>query len=339
MNASVRCPHCGQEVAGNHRYCAACGEPLPAAGRQAKRRDEDRSREAARTVDDYLKAVSTFERMLHGGRTSAVRTLVGRGDALAALGEYEQAEAAYNEALAEEPGRRDVRVALARLHNRTAHYPEAMSLCAALLREDPRDSEVYLVDARARLASGDFKGILDLSERARDNDVASPALTRVAELARRRFREVEAGAAVVQEVFVIHASTRLVAHRSRLFRPNIDSDLVAGTLRAIQDFIQVALLAPEAGAPPLNELKYGSFIVLVESRNHFQVAFVVSGAPDLGLRHAFSESADDIERTFGHVLADWDGTLEHVRGVQQYLERRFFPPAAAGEVEPDAELA
>jgi hypothetical protein len=210
-----------------------------------------------------------------------------------------------------------------------------VALCETLLEEDPKDGEVYLIAARAKLASGHFKGILDLAEKARAHDVVSPALSRVGDLARRRHREVEAGTAVVQEVFAIHSSTRLVAHRSRLFRPTIDSDLVAGTLRAIQDFIQVALVAPEAGAPPLNELKYGSFIVIVESRRHFQVAFVVSGAPDLGLRHSFAEAADDIERQFGDVLEEWDGTLEHVRGVQEYLERRFFfdarGPGEAGE--------
>jgi len=338
MPPVTRCPRCGQEVAAHHRYCPSCGEPLPPAGREAKRRDDHQARDVSRTVDDYLKAVSTFERMLHGGRPSAVRTLVGRGDALAALGEYEQAEAAYHEALREEPARRDARVALGRLYNRTGEYAQAVSVCSKLIAEDPRDSEVYLIAARAQLASGDFKGILELADTARAYEVSSPALARVADLARRRHREVEAGAAVVQEIFVIHSSTRLLAHRSRLFRPTIDSDLVAGTLRAIQDFIQVALLAPEAGAPPLNELKYGSFIVLVESRRHFQGAFVVSGAPDLGMRHAFSEAADDIERMFGEVLADWDGTLAHVRGVQDYLERRFFAGATSGEAAGELDL-
>jgi tetratricopeptide (TPR) repeat protein len=338
MAQTPRCPHCGEELMPNHRYCWACGEPLPAAGRTATRLQTREAAQVSRGVDDYLKAVSTFERMLHGRAPDAARSMAGRGDALAALGEYDAAAQAYRDAIDAEPDRHETKLALARLYNRTARYLEAVRLSDEVLQADPSNREVYLVKARALLASGDFKNIIELAEQARNTNAVSAALTRVAELAKRRYKEVLHSSAIVQEVFVIHSSTRLVAHRSRLFRPNVDSDLVAGTLRAIQDFIQVALLAPEAGAPKMDELRYGSFIVLAESREHFQAAFVVSGTPDGAMRRSFRNAADEIERTFGETLAVWDGTLEHVRGVQLFLEERFFPGLGSGETESELEL-
>ena len=64
---------------------------VPGAGKGASRRDTVDPRAIARSVDDYLKAVSTFERMLHGAAPNSVHSLVSRGDALTALGEYESA--------------------------------------------------------------------------------------------------------------------------------------------------------------------------------------------------------------------------------------------------------
>jgi tetratricopeptide (TPR) repeat protein len=338
MAKPTRCPQCGEAVEPADRYCPACGEPLPTAGKGALRRAGEEGERVARTVDDYLKAVSTFERMLHGSGPNSVRSLLSRGDALTSLGEYDAAVHAYREALKIEPTNFEGKRALARLFNRLARYREAIELCNQAQAEDPKSEEIYLIKARALLASGDFGGIVDLDTAARGEGVASAALSRVADLARRRYREVEASHAVVQEVFVIHRSTRLMAHRSRLFRPQVDSDLVAGTLRAIQDFIQFALMGVEAGAPPLDELHYGSFLVRVESRELFQAAFVVSGTPDPAMRERFGSATDHIASTFGEVLLDWDGSIDEVRGIQAYLDLTFFPELKADEMEGELDL-
>ncbi len=338
MSQTTRCPHCGEAVTAGHRYCPACGEPLPTAGQGARRRDGREGTQVARSVDDYLKAVSTFERMLHGAGQNTVRSLLGRGDALNSLGEYDSAIHAYTDALELEPENLPARVALGRLYNRMARYRDALRVCDEVLARAPTTGEVYLIKARALLASGDFNGIVELDRAAGRAGVASAALTRVAELAKRRYREVQESHAVVQEVFVIHRSTRLLAHRSRLFRPQVDSDLVAGTLRAIQDFIQVALMGPEAGAPALDELRYGSFIVLVESRELFQTAFVVSGAPDNVMRQSFRMATDEVARRFEPVLRDWDGSIDTVRGIQTFLDLTFFGDVKEGEMEAELEI-
>lgn len=338
MSQPARCPQCGESVGPSNRYCPACGEPLPSAGKGAKRRGAEEGERVAKTVDDYLKAVSTFERMLHGSGPNSVRSLLSRGDALTSLGEYEAAVHAYREALKDEPENLEGHLALARLFNRLARYREAVQLCDEAGGANPKNEEVYLIKARALLASGDFGGIVDLDTAARGEGVASAALARVADLARRRYREVQASHAVVQEVFVIHRSTRLLAHRSRLFRPQIDSDLVAGTLRAIQDFIQVALMGVEAGAPPLDELHYGSFLVRVESRELFQTAFVVSGTPDGAMRGRFASATDEIALRFEDVLKDWDGSIEKIRGIQTFLDEAFFPELKVEEMESELDL-
>ena len=338
MSPPTRCPQCGETVEAPHRYCPACGEPLPSAGKGAKRRGAEEGDRVAKTVDDYLKAVSTFERMLHGGGPNSVRSLLSRGDALTSLGEYEAAVHAYREALKAEPGNLQGKLALARLYNRLARYGEAVALCGQARAGDPKNEEAYLIEARALLASGNFGAIVDLDTAARGEGVASAALSRVADLARRRYREVQSSHAVVQEVFVIHRSTRLLAHRSRLFRPQVDSDLVAGTLRAIQDFIQFALMGAEAGAPPLDELHYGSFLVRVESREFFQAAFVVSGTPDRAMRERFASATDEVASRFADVLRDWDGSIDRVRGIQTFLDEAFFPELKVEEMEGELDL-
>jgi tetratricopeptide (TPR) repeat protein len=338
MPEGQRCGHCGEELQARHRFCPGCGEPSPGAGSHVKRKDTRAPETVAKSVDDYLKAVSTFERMLHGSASNSVRSLMARGDALNALGEYESAVQSYRDALEIDSQNLEARLALGRLYNRLARYREAVRISDEVLAKKPANEEVQLIKARALLASGDFKGIVELTARARAAGVTSVALTRVGDLANRRYREVLQSSAVVQEVFVIHGSTRLLAHRSRLFRPQVDSDLVAGTLRAIQDFIQVALMAPDAGAPVLDELRYGAFIVLVESREFFQTAFVVSGTPDRAMRESFGRAADEIASRFKDVLQSWDGTLEHVRGIQEFLDDAFFRDLKEEEMEQELEV-
>ena len=61
MAQPQRCPHCGEAASPNHRYCPACGEPLPSAGPTARRGDARESAQVAKTVDDYLKAAHDGE--------------------------------------------------------------------------------------------------------------------------------------------------------------------------------------------------------------------------------------------------------------------------------------
>src|SRR6267142_4789961 len=156
MAVTLRCSHCGEEVHPRDKYCPACGEPLPAAGKGAPRRDSLDHRAIARSVDDYLKAVSTFERMLHGAAPNSVHSLVSRGDALTALGEYESAVQAYRDALEIDPQQLEAKLALGRLYNKLARYREATRLSDEILSRSPSSEEAYLIKARALLATGDF---------------------------------------------------------------------------------------------------------------------------------------------------------------------------------------
>jgi tetratricopeptide (TPR) repeat protein len=93
-----------------------------------------------------------FDPILFGAQPAA------RGDAMAARGHWERAEAAYTEAIRARPFNRSIRAALTRFHVSRGHLDRSAATLAEAIRLTPDDAELGREFGLALLGAGDRAG-------------------------------------------------------------------------------------------------------------------------------------------------------------------------------------
>ncbi|MCJ2531688.1 MAG: DUF11 domain-containing protein [Candidatus Thermoplasmatota archaeon] len=132
-------------------------------------------------------------------------------------------------------------------------------------------------------------------------------------LIRRRLRAFN-----IEEVFVIATSGILVAHLSRTLTPNKDRDILAGMLKAVQDFVMDAF--SERDETPMRRIEFGRLSILIERGVHHWVAVVFQGKDHAALATRISMVSQQIAMDYGDVLESWTGDMSAVRGIRDLLE-------------------
>ena len=122
----------------------------------------------------------------------------------------------------------------------------------------------------------------------------------------------------VQEIFVLHTNSLVIAHAGTHEEIGIDRDMVGGMLTAIQNFVQEAFNASEMDS--LKSLSMGKLRVLIEARGCVVVAVLFTGHEARELRKGVMRLMDELDTKFGPVLNDWRGDKRSVMGVQEWLE-------------------
>ncbi len=131
-------------------------------------------------------------------------------------------------------------------------------------------------------------------------------------LIRRRLRAFN-----IEEVFVIANSGILVAHLSRTLTPNKDRDILAGMLKAVQDFVMDAF--SERDESPMRRIEFGRLSILIERGVHHWVAVVFQGKDHAALATRISVVSQQIAMDYGDVLESWTGDMSAVRGIRDLL--------------------
>jgi hypothetical protein len=117
----------------------------------------------------------------------------------------------------------------------------------------------------------------------------------------------------VEEVFLVMSDGRLIGHSSPAHgydgaKKIADSDIIAGMLTAITEFVGEAMKRGETEEGSMGSINYGDSNLLIEREGSLVLALVVKGADDLEVRHAMRDTLSDINERFGKVLnSDWDG--------------------------------
>ena len=122
----------------------------------------------------------------------------------------------------------------------------------------------------------------------------------------------------VQEIFILHTNSLVIAHAGSHEETGIDRDMVGGMLTAIQNFVQEAFNASEMDS--LKSLSMGKLRVLIEARGCVVVAVLFTGHEARELRKGVMRLMDELDQNFGHVLREWRGDKRSVMGVQEWLE-------------------
>jgi len=126
---------------------------------------------------------------------------------------------------------------------------------------------------------------------------------------------------IVDEVFVMYHDGTLLAHQTRRLKPGMDDDILGGMLIALQNFVRDSF--KDENYTVLRRMDFGDRKLLVERKDDFFMAVVLSGKRAGNSAQRMLKVLDNIEKGYAPVLKEWDGDLEKVRGIRDETKLMF----------------
>lgn len=121
---------------------------------------------------------------------------------------------------------------------------------------------------------------------------------------------------VIDELFLMSDSGKLIKHYTRRLKPDVDQDILSGMLVAVQNFVKDTFKG-EAGQ--LDELTFGEFKILIARGRYTMIASVVKGPDPAKLKGQLLRCVNEMEKRQKAVVKDWDGDSLNVQKVDPYL--------------------
>jgi len=125
----------------------------------------------------------------------------------------------------------------------------------------------------------------------------------------------------VDETFVIYHDGRLMAHSTRRLKPGMDDQVLGSMFVAVQDFVKDSFKGETSFT--LRKLDFGEKSVLIEKGEKVFLAAVLHGMASKKAVGRMKMVVDEIEKSFGEPLTDWDGDLDSVRGVNDIMKKLY----------------
>jgi PKD repeat protein len=126
---------------------------------------------------------------------------------------------------------------------------------------------------------------------------------------------------IVDEVFVMFHDGTLLAHQTRRLKPGMDDEILGGMLIALQNFVRDSF--KDENSTVLRRMDFGERKLLVERKDDFYMAVVLSGKRAGNAAQRMLKVLDSIEEGYAPVLKEWDGDLEKVRGIRDETKPMF----------------
>ena len=125
----------------------------------------------------------------------------------------------------------------------------------------------------------------------------------------------------IEGMYLLTDTGLLIKSAVRAERTTLDSDVFAGMLSTVSNFVgdSLAKLRLEERADTMHRLDYGDYSILLEQRDHTVLVAVVTGTETEFLVDDMRESLAEAERSFGARLKAWNGDEEEVTAVADLL--------------------
>jgi len=123
---------------------------------------------------------------------------------------------------------------------------------------------------------------------------------------------------IVDEVFLMTPAGLLLKHYTRRLRPDQDTDILAGMLTAVQNFVRDSF--DEAGGR-LNEIRFENYDILISHTKNVVLAAIISTKKPEKLRVELKNANDDIEKEFGERLSHWSGDKSELGDVDVIMKK------------------
>ncbi len=130
------------------------------------------------------------------------------------------------------------------------------------------------------------------------------------------------GTYLVEDVFLIHRDGRLIAHKTRKYREEIDEDVFSGMLSVVQDFVKDSFRSKEKVG--LKRLDFGESKILLERGKYVSIAAVVVGSEPVLLPLHVLEVIARIEGQYGEILQGWSGLMSELAGIDELVKELIF---------------
>jgi hypothetical protein len=126
----------------------------------------------------------------------------------------------------------------------------------------------------------------------------------------------------IHDVFVIDAAAGiLLTHAAERSEMEIDTDVMAGMLTVLVDFVRTSFAE---GADQLQRLEMGELAVVIERAKRFILALTFTGPEPPNLRPRLREFADSADQRFGSLLDTWDGDVLRLGELKTLTEQTFL---------------
>jgi len=126
---------------------------------------------------------------------------------------------------------------------------------------------------------------------------------------------------IIDEVFVMYQDGTLLAHQTRRLKPGMDDQILGGMLIALQNFVRDSF--KDESSTVLRRMDFGERKILVERKDDFFMAVVLSGKRAGSAPQRMMKVLDQIEEGYSQVLNEWDGDLDKVRGIRDETKPIF----------------
>ncbi|MCK5396836.1 MAG: tetratricopeptide repeat protein [Thermoplasmata archaeon] len=120
-------------------------------------------------------------------------------------------------------------------------------------------------------------------------------------------------------VFAINRGGLLIGQASPETQ-DLDADIFAGMLSAVQNFVADSFDASGAMEAGLGRLEYGNMKIIIKHGQHLFLTGIFEGAEHPDMEMMLKRTVDRIENQYGQMLESWSGNMSQVHGVQDEIE-------------------
>ena len=119
-------------------------------------------------------------------------------------------------------------------------------------------------------------------------------------------------------VFAVNKSGILLAQDSS-DAGNLDADIFAGMLSAVQNFVRDSLGGSEELRTGLGRLEYGNMKILIEYGSNIFLVAVLKGNEHPNMKNLLKFTIRNIEDESGDILQSWAGNMADVAPIQNHI--------------------
>ncbi|UCF08480.1 MAG: fibronectin type III domain-containing protein, partial [Thermoplasmata archaeon] len=129
-------------------------------------------------------------------------------------------------------------------------------------------------------------------------------------------------AVVIEDMFLVDKNGILIKHATRRLRPNIDNDMLAGMLTAVQMFIEDTFKYSD-DTTALKSLEFGNKALMIERGMYSYLAIIHSGELSEPAKDSIREWLNDFEKRNAASLENWNGDATRFDGLDEEFHRIF----------------
>lgn len=99
----------------------------------------------------------------------------------------------------------------------------------------------------------------------------------------------------------------------------MDPDIFAGMLTAVQNFVKDSLDRSGDQKSGLGRLEYGDMKIMIEQGKHIYLTAIVKGEEHQDMERTLKEKICKLEEDYGKMIKEWDGGVEDIKGISEEL--------------------